>query len=222
MTSRKNVLLKGMILGDYGIGKAYLRNQHVNKLSSQYKATYFLTKDVMVDYRIFTMHIWDTAGQKWFQFLGVAFYRSSDCILVFDVTRDKLLIQASPWDPKNFPFVVFGNKIGLKDKASDHKESTQAWCYKNNFFLEALRAMSFLLTTAFIVSHKFGYDVPSFSLNSIKPFISFFISPLTKLSLSSASMCTCAFHCFCWYLRPALVRGDLIGCIGLFQSSCIC
>ena len=31
-----------------------------------------------------------------------------------------------------------------------------------SFFLEALRAMSFPLTTAFIVSHKFGYVVSSF------------------------------------------------------------
>jgi hypothetical protein len=36
----------------------------------------------------------------------------------------------------------------------------------SSFFLEALRAMSFPLRTAFIVSHKFGYIVPSFSLNS--------------------------------------------------------
>jgi hypothetical protein len=35
-----------------------------------------------------------------------------------------------------------------------------------SFSLEALRAMSFPLSTAFIVSHKFGYVVSSFSLNS--------------------------------------------------------
>ena len=33
-------------------------------------------------------------------------------------------------------------------------------------FLEALRAISFSLRNAFIVSHKFGYVVASFSLNS--------------------------------------------------------
>jgi len=54
------------------------------------------------------------------------------------------------------------------------------------FFLQALRAMNFPLSTAFIVSHKFGYVVPSISLNSKKSFISFFISSLTKLSLSRA------------------------------------
>jgi hypothetical protein len=36
----------------------------------------------------------------------------------------------------------------------------------SNFFVEALRAMSFPLTTAFIVFHNFVYDVHSFSINS--------------------------------------------------------
>jgi hypothetical protein len=44
--------------------------------------------------------------------------------------------------------------------------------------------MSFPLRTVFIVSHKFGYVVASFSLNSIKSLISLFISSLTKVSLS--------------------------------------
>jgi len=46
----------------------------------------------------------------------------------------------------------------------------------SSFFLEPLRAMSFPLSLAFIVSHNFGYVVPSFSLNSKKSFISLFLS----------------------------------------------
>ena len=38
----------------------------------------------------------------------------------------------------------------------------------SSFFLAVLRAMSFPLRTAFIVSHKFGYAVASFSLISEK------------------------------------------------------
>ena len=52
------------------------------------------------------------------------------------------------------------------------------------FFLEVLRAMSFPLSTAFIVSQRFGYVVRSFSLNPKKSLISFFISSLDKVSLS--------------------------------------
>jgi len=107
-------------------------NQYVNrKFTNQYKATIgadFLTKDVIVDDRVVTMQIWDTAGQERFQSLGVAFYRGADCcVLVYDVTmpktfqtleswRDEFLIQSSPRDPDNFPFVVIGNKVDLGER----------------------------------------------------------------------------------------------------------
>lgn len=77
---------------------------------------------------VLVVQIWDTAGQERFQSLGVAFYRGADCcVLVFDVTapntfktldswRDEFLIQASPRDPENFPFVVLGNKIDLENR----------------------------------------------------------------------------------------------------------
>lgn len=77
----------------------------------------------------FLVKIWDTAGQERFQSLGVAFYRGADCcVLVYDVTapssfksldswRDEFLIQASPRDPENFPFIVIGNKIDLESRA---------------------------------------------------------------------------------------------------------
>ncbi len=116
-------------------------NQYVNKkFNNQYKATIgadFLTKEVMIDDRLVTMQIWDTAGQERFQSLGVAFYRGADCcVLVYDVTapptfknleswRDEFLIQASPRDPENFPFVVIGNKVDMADSrtVSPQKEA---------------------------------------------------------------------------------------------------
>jgi len=119
-------------------------NQYVNKkFSNQYKATIgadFLTKEVMVGDRLVTMQIWDTAGQERFQSLGVAFYRGADCCaLCYDVTnpvsfrsldswRDEFLIQASPRDPENFPFVVIGNKIDLENRAVPAKKAQQ-WCH---------------------------------------------------------------------------------------------
>ncbi|XP_016371174.1 ras-related protein Rab-7a-like [Sinocyclocheilus rhinocerous] len=87
--------------------------------------------------------IWDTAGQERFQSLGVAFYRGADCcVLVYDVTapttfktmdswRDEFLIQASPRDPENFPFVVLGNKIDLENRQVTTKRA-QAWCQSKN------------------------------------------------------------------------------------------
>ncbi|KAH6890923.1 GTP-binding protein ypt7 [Coprinopsis sp. MPI-PUGE-AT-0042] len=132
----RSTLLKVIILGDSGVGKTSLMNQYVNKrFSTQYKATIgadFLTKEVETEDRPVTMQLWDTAGQERFQSLGVAFYRGADCcVLVFDVNssksfqaleswRDEFLIQASPHDPDNFPFVVLGNKVTQK--------RALAWC----------------------------------------------------------------------------------------------
>ncbi len=66
-SNKKKVLLKVIILGDSGVGKTSLMNQYVNKkFSNQYKATIgadFLTKEIMVDDRLVTMQIWDTAGR---------------------------------------------------------------------------------------------------------------------------------------------------------------
>jgi len=147
MAPRKKILLKVIILGDSGVGKTSLMNQYVNKKSSsQYKATIgadFLTKEVMVDNKLVTMQIWDTAGQERFQSLGVAFYRGADCcVLVYDVTspttfksleswRDEFLIQASPRDPENFPFVVIGNKLDLENRSITQKRA-QSWCQSKN------------------------------------------------------------------------------------------
>lgn len=141
------LMLKVIILGDSGVGKTSLMNQYVNKrFSNQYKATIgadFLTKNVIVDDRQVTMQIWDTAGQERFQSLGVAFFRGADCcVLVFDVTvpktfetldawRDEFLIQASPSDGDNFPFVVLGNKIDLDSRAVTQKRA-MAWCHEKN------------------------------------------------------------------------------------------
>ncbi|KAE8687050.1 Ras-related protein Rab7 [Hibiscus syriacus] len=53
------------------------------------------------------------------------FYRGADCcVIVYDVNsiksfdnlnnwREEFLIQASPSDPENFPFVVLGNKVDV-------------------------------------------------------------------------------------------------------------
>ncbi|KAH7279783.1 hypothetical protein KP509_37G036700 [Ceratopteris richardii] len=146
MATRKRTLLKVIILGDSGVGKTSLMNQYVNKkFSTQYKATIgadFLTKEVQVEDRLVTMQIWDTAGQERFQSLGVAFYRGADCcVLVYDVNlmksfdnlenwRNEFLIQASPSDPENFPFVVLGNKIDIDGGNSRvvAEKRARGWC----------------------------------------------------------------------------------------------
>ncbi|TVU35321.1 hypothetical protein EJB05_17206 [Eragrostis curvula] len=157
-TSRRRTLLKVIVLGDSGVGKTSLMN-HVlaallcltsvryvhKKFSQQYKATIgadFVTKEVLIEDRLVTLQIWDTAGQERFQSLGVAFYRGADCcVLVYDVNNnrsfdtlntwhDEFLNQASPSDPKTFPFILLGNKIdvdGGKSRVVSEKKAME-WC----------------------------------------------------------------------------------------------
>jgi len=157
MAHRKKVLLKVIILGDSGVGKTSLMNQYVNrKFSNQYKATIgadFLTKDITLDdNRQVTLQIWDTAGQERFQSLGVAFYRGADaCVLVYDVCsqnsfktletwRDEFLIQASPRDAENFPFLLVGNKVDMANLGENGtgegrqvtEKRAQAWSNSKN------------------------------------------------------------------------------------------
>eukprot|EP01017_Pseudomicrothorax_dubius_P007249 TRINITY_DN12221_c0_g1_i2.p1 TRINITY_DN12221_c0_g1~~TRINITY_DN12221_c0_g1_i2.p1 ORF type:complete len:162 (+),score=43.35 TRINITY_DN12221_c0_g1_i2:209-694(+) len=99
-----------------------------------------MAKEVVIDDRVVTLQIWDTAGQEKYQSLGGAFYRGADCcVLVFDITnpksfesleswRDEFLLQGSPKDPESFPFVVLGNKADRESerKVADYKASQ--WC----------------------------------------------------------------------------------------------
>ena len=140
-------LKKVIILGDSGVGKTSLMTRFVHhRFSSAYKATIgadFLTKDcVMEDGKTVTLQIWDTAGQERFQSLGVAFYRGSDvCVIVFDVGNAKsfenlgnwmeeFLAQASPRDPRAFPFVVLANKVD-SSRVVEEQEARE-WCAARN------------------------------------------------------------------------------------------
>jgi len=137
-------LLKVIILGDSGVGKTSLLRVYVqNRFSATYKATIgadFMTKDIVTEGgRTLTLQIWDTAGQERFQSLGVAFYRGSDvCVIVFDVNSvksfenvgnwmEEFLAQASPKDPRGFPFIVVGNKTDAGDRQVTEEEARE-WC----------------------------------------------------------------------------------------------
>ena len=143
-SSQHKSLQKIIILGAQGCGKTSLMERFVAaKFSSQYKATIgadFSTKDVQVGDELVTLQIWDTAGQERYQSLGTAFYRGADaCVLVYDVSeavsfqkleqwRNAFITAADIANPKDFPFVILGNKSDLEAaKQVVQPSSVAAW-----------------------------------------------------------------------------------------------
>jgi Ras-related protein Rab-7A len=149
-------------------GKTSLMQQFVNqKFMNTYRATIgadFLTKELMLEDKLVTMQIWDTAGQERFQSLGMAFYRGADaCVLVYNITnsksfqnlkawKDEFLLQASPRNPSQFPFMVIGNKSDLDDKRTVSASQAKSWCEEQDepcVFFECSAAMGTNVEQAF-------------------------------------------------------------------------
>lgn len=97
------------------------------------------SKDINKLVRILT--VWATVR---FHFLLVQNWLElvPEFVAVFDVTapntfksldswRDEFLIQASPREPENFPFVLLGNKVDLEPRAISSKRAQQ-WCQSKN------------------------------------------------------------------------------------------
>lgn len=144
MTEGKGaVTLKVILIGNSGVGKSSFMSRYVNhRFTNLYRATIgtdFLSKSETIDGVCVTLQIWDTAGTERFQSLGTPLYRGAHCcMLVFDVTsrasfssleqwRKEFLIQGEPEDPKQFPFIVVGNKTDLPDREVSQRLALQ-WC----------------------------------------------------------------------------------------------
>eukprot|EP01125_Pyxidicula_operculata_P022930 TRINITY_DN9692_c0_g1_i1.p1 TRINITY_DN9692_c0_g1~~TRINITY_DN9692_c0_g1_i1.p1 ORF type:complete len:257 (-),score=39.08 TRINITY_DN9692_c0_g1_i1:77-847(-) len=154
----RKVLAKVVILGNSFVGKTSVLQQYISgRYNTQYKANIgadFWSKDVSVSGNLVTLQLWDTAGQERFHSMGTAFYRGSDCcVLVFDVTnresfkaldswKEDFLVQASPSNPNEFPFVVIGNKVDLVDRRVVSYHEAKAWCDKNSVPYFETSAMS--------------------------------------------------------------------------------
>ena len=107
----------------------------------------FFKKEILIDKKVVTLQVWDTAGQEKFQSLGYQFYRGSDCCaLVYDITNQESFNNLDSWkdrfqensgksDFSNFPFVCIGNK---SDKAETRQVPTskgRQWAKDNGDML---------------------------------------------------------------------------------------
>ena len=117
-----------------------------NTFSTQYKATIgaeFLSKEIIMDDRLVTMQIWDTAGQEKYQSVQRVFYRGTDgCIITYDITNPASFNDVPKWKEEffnsanlsgveNFPLILIGNKADLAAERKVPYAKAAKWCEEN-------------------------------------------------------------------------------------------
>lgn len=143
-SGRKKNTLKVIVIGDSGVGKTSLiQTYFTGKFSATHRPTLgadFLSGNVSLNGKDYTLQVWDTAGQEKFQSIGTAFYRGSDCcVIVYDITNPTSFEKMNTWkkefidqggisNPEKFPFVIIGNKSDKEAERKVQKEKAQVWC----------------------------------------------------------------------------------------------
>ena len=123
---RKQNFFKICIVGDSGAGKTTILHRY---LSGRFKSKAEITigSNFFVKYiklpevkNLLTLQVWDLAGQEYFKWVRLAFYKSAKGIIyVFDLTRKDTLERLKNWKEEiegqigSCPSVLVGNKTDL-------------------------------------------------------------------------------------------------------------
>ena len=132
-----NLAFKMCIFGDSGVGKSTLIKRFItNKFEHDLKSTIgadILMKFIETDTLRITLQIWDFAGESRFNSLLPSYAQgSSAAIFMCDITKKESIANIDNWlltfdkgfdnqDP-NFPLLVVGGKLDLKDRRSINKQ----------------------------------------------------------------------------------------------------
>jgi len=123
-----------LIIGDSKVGKtSILRRFCQNTFNSQYLTTMgvdFFTKDVIINKKTIHVKIWDTAGQERYRAVTQNFLKKSQGLLIVYSVDDensfnglKFWIQSIEnnisFENKDFPIIIVGNKIDIKQRIVD-------------------------------------------------------------------------------------------------------
>ncbi|MHA1784383.1 MAG: Rab family GTPase [Candidatus Helarchaeota archaeon] len=137
--TKKKIFLKGVVIGDGGVGKTSLIIRHVDKaFETDYKPTLgfdISLKTISLEESQIQAEllIWDIGGQAIFKEIRESYLEGSHCaLLVYDVTNQTSFDNLENWlsELKKFtgdvPFVLVGNKIDLEKDRVIPKEKGEA------------------------------------------------------------------------------------------------
>ena len=94
--------IKAILLGNAGVGKTNLINRAIGlKFDENYNSTssgIFRTKKIEIGNKIYTVNLWDTAGQEIYRSITKIFVkRSKIVIFVYDITDKKSFDDLEGW-----------------------------------------------------------------------------------------------------------------------------
>jgi len=130
------------------VGKSTIINRYTKgkfaKIDERTINTTAFKKNINLNGNIFTLNIWDTAGEEKYHALAPIFYNKADgCIIVYDCTRKETFERAEVWfkelneatkDSTNPRIILVGNKIDLPEKCISSEDGNKlAHKYNSNF-----------------------------------------------------------------------------------------
>lgn len=146
--------VKIILIGDASVGKSCIVQQYVTgTFQDLTKATVgaaFISKDVEMEGKNYTLNIWDTAGQEAYRYLVPMYYRDAGIgIIVFDITKRESYDSVSTWleDARKevgdtLLVVICGNKCDLDSERQVTFDEAMVFASQNNILYTETSALS--------------------------------------------------------------------------------
>ncbi|GAA49935.1 Ras and EF-hand domain-containing protein homolog [Clonorchis sinensis] len=131
-------IFKIILIGDTGVGKSSFMHQFCDhvfypRLSATVGVD-FRTRNIRVDKYVYSIQLWDTAGQEKYRSIVRTYFRKVDgVIIVYDVTAPQSFRNVRSWmdqisefgSEQKVPVIVVGNKIDLRKMGSGNCVTTE-------------------------------------------------------------------------------------------------
>ncbi|CAH8626247.1 unnamed protein product [Dicrocoelium dendriticum] len=131
-------MFKVILVGDTGVGKSSFMHQFCDGVFyPRLRATVgvdFRTRNLRVDQKVYSIQLWDTAGQEKYRSIVRTYFRKVDgVIVVYDVTAPSTFRNVRSWMEQiysisshpNVPVIIVGNKIDLRLESQSSMVTTE-------------------------------------------------------------------------------------------------